>query len=85
MAEAVARTGEVALVVPDRGPGIPDDRIAAMLEPFARAEPSRNRATGGAGLGLSLANTVAELEGGTLRLRNRPGGGLDARIVLPRG
>ena len=76
---------EVALVVTDRGPGIPDDRIAAMLEPFARAEPSRNRATGGAGLGLSLANTVAELEGGRLRLANRTGGGLDARIILPRG
>ena len=71
------------LVVEDNGPGIPEDRIAAMLEPFTRGEASRNRETGGAGLGLTLARAVAEQHGGTLVLANRPEGGLRAEIRLP--
>ena len=73
----------LCLSVADRGPGIPEARLAAMLEPFARAEESRNRSTGGAGLGLALAKAVAEAEGGTLSLSNRPEGGLIARVALP--
>ena len=53
------------------------------VEPFARGEQSRNRATGGAGLGLSIAREIAEGEGGTLVLASRAGGGLDAVIALP--
>lgn len=75
--------GSIVLRVDDRGPGIPDDRIAEMLEPFARGEASRNRATGGAGLGLTLARAVAEQHGGTLILANRTEGGLRAEIRLP--
>ena len=75
--------GSIILRVDDRGPGIPDDRIAEMLEPFARGEASRNRATGGAGLGLTLARAVAEQHGGTLILANREEGGLRAEIRLP--
>jgi signal transduction histidine kinase len=78
------QTGEMlALTVSDRGPGVPEHRLAEMLEPFARAEESRNRATGGAGLGLALAKAIAEGEGGQLTLANRAGGGLVATISLP--
>ncbi|MEM8725869.1 MAG: ATP-binding protein, partial [Pseudomonadota bacterium] len=74
----------IVLRVDDTGPGIPDDKIADMLEPFTRGEASRNRATGGAGLGLTLARAIAEQHGGTLVLENRSEGGLRAEIHLPR-
>ncbi|MCP5390214.1 MAG: HAMP domain-containing protein [Sphingomonadaceae bacterium] len=75
----------VILGVEDSGPGIPEDRIADMLEPFTRGEASRNRATGGAGLGLTLARAIAEQHAGQLILSNLPEGGLRAEIRLPRG
>ncbi len=81
---SVARDAEsVRIVVSDDGPGLGEAQIAALMEPFARGEESRNRATGGAGLGLSIAREIAESEGGTLTLANRPGGGLDAVVALP--
>ena len=73
----------VIIVVEDEGPGIPEGEIAAMMEPFQRGEASRNRATGGAGLGLTLACAVVEQHGGWLKLSNRTGGGLRAVISLP--
>ncbi|QYJ07499.1 sensor histidine kinase [Qipengyuania flava] len=80
----VRREGNTAILsVADRGPGIPEDRIADMLEPFTRGEASRNRETGGAGLGLTLARAVAEQHGGTLTLANRPEGGLLAELRIP--
>lgn len=80
----VRRDGDTAILsVADRGPGIPEDRIADMLEPFTRGEASRNRETGGAGLGLTLARAVAEQHGGTLTLANRPEGGILAEIRVP--
>ncbi len=74
--------------VEDDGPGIADDQIAAMLEPFTRGEPSRNSETGGAGLGLTLARAIAEQHGGTLELANRRSAagqiiGLTATLTLP--
>lgn len=75
--------GQVRLVVSDDGPGLSGEQIRTLVEPFARGEQSRNRATGGAGLGLSITRDIAEGEGGTLTLANRDGGGLDAVIVLP--
>lgn len=75
--------GEVVFRIDDRGPGIPESRIAAMTEPFQRGESSRNRATGGAGLGLTLARAIAEQHGGKLVLANRSGGGMRAEIRLP--
>ncbi|WP_447753463.1 ATP-binding protein [Sphingopyxis fribergensis] len=75
--------GRVRIVVSDDGPGLTDAQIHTLVEPFARGEQSRNRATGGAGLGLSIARDIAEGEGGTLMLSNRAGGGLDAVIALP--
>ncbi|GGJ52427.1 two-component sensor histidine kinase [Sphingopyxis bauzanensis] len=76
------RQGEVRIIVSDDGPGLTDEQIRTLIEPFARGEQSRNRATGGSGLGLSIARDIAEGEGGTLTLSNR-GGGLDAVIMLP--
>ena len=57
--------------------------IGRMTDPFTRGDPSRNTATGGAGLGLALARAIAEQHGGSLVLANRPEGGLRAEIVLP--
>ena len=71
------------IAVSDDGPGLTEEQIRTLIEPFARGEQSRNRATGGAGLGLSIARDIAEGEGGSLTLSNRPGGGLDAVIALP--
>jgi len=71
------------IFVSDDGLGLTDEQIKTLIEPFARGEQSRNRATGGAGLGLSIAREIAEGEGGALTLSNREGGGLDAVISLP--
>ena len=76
--------GDAAVLrVEDDGPGIDPARIADMPEPFTRGEASRNRETGGAGLGLTLARAIAEQHGGELRLANRENGGLRAEIRLP--
>lgn len=74
--------GSLVISIDDSGPGIASDRIADMMEPFARAEASRNRDTGGSGLGLALARAIALAEGGRLELINRAEGGLSARIAL---
>lgn len=67
----VAREDDDAIVtITDAGPGIPEGEIERMLEPFARGDSSRNRETGGAGLGLTLARAIAEQHGGTIRLTN---------------
>jgi len=80
----LARIGEVAEVrISDHGPGLPDRQLEAMFQPFERGEPSRNRATGGIGLGLSIARAIAQEHGGTLILANRAGGGLEAICRLP--
>jgi signal transduction histidine kinase len=70
--------------ISDRGPGIPPDALERVFEPFYRLEESRNRDTGGTGLGLSIARSIAQAHGGTLILRNRTQGGLEAVLNLPR-
>ncbi|GEM_PF-94628 len=62
---------DAVLVVEDDGPGIPEGDIARMMEPFTRLEASRNSATGGTGLGLTLARAIADQHGGSLTLMNR--------------
>jgi two-component system OmpR family sensor kinase len=69
--------------ISDRGPGLPAAKIEQMFKPFERGEPSRNRTTGGIGLGLSIARAIAQEHGGTLILTNREGGGMDAICRLP--
>ncbi len=73
----------VDIVVDDDGPGIPDDRLRDVFQPFLRLEQSRSRETGGHGLGLSIARSIVLEHGGTIALSNRDGGGLCARVVLP--
>ncbi|SER76521.1 sensor histidine kinase [Sphingobium sp. YR768] len=81
---AIAVTSRQATVaVEDEGPGVPEAAIERLCEPFYRGEASRNRETGGVGLGLSIARTIAERHGGTLAFANRAGGGLRASITLP--
>lgn len=76
--------GQLQLSVHDSGPGIPPAELERVFEPYHRLEASRSRATGGTGLGLGIARSIAQLHGGTLSLHNRPEGGLEARLVLPR-
>jgi signal transduction histidine kinase len=76
---------QLEISICDEGPGIPPDELEKVFEPFYRLESSRNRDTGGTGLGLSIARDVAQAHGGHLVLRNRPEGGIEARLTLPRG
>ena len=75
---------EVILTVRDEGPGIPADRLDAVFRPFTRIESSRNRSTGGLGLGLTIARNVARSSGGDVHLANDPVGGLRTELRLPR-
>jgi len=70
--------------VRDDGPGIPEEELERVFEPFYRLESSRNRDTGGSGLGLSIARDVVQAHGGSLVLRNLPVRGLEAIVTLPR-
>ncbi|THD75364.1 MAG: HAMP domain-containing histidine kinase [Phenylobacterium sp.] len=69
--------------IDDDGPGIPQQDRERVFEPFYRREPSRNRQTGGAGLGLAIVRSIARGHGGDVALVNRIGGGLTARVQLP--
>lgn len=73
----------VDIVVEDRGPGIPDDMIEKVFAPYVRLETSRNRQTGGIGLGLSIARAVARQHGGDISFSNGDAG-MQAVISLPR-
>jgi signal transduction histidine kinase len=75
---------EVTIRIRDQGPGIPEPELERAFEPFFRGEASRSRETGGTGLGLGIARNIARAHGGDLVLRNRPGGGLEAILSLPR-
>lgn len=75
---------KLVLHVLDTGPGMPEADLERVFEPFFRLEASRNRASGGTGLGLGIVRNIARLHGGDVSLRNRPTGGLDAELSLPR-
>jgi signal transduction histidine kinase len=74
----------LSVFVLDRGPGIPEHELDAVLQPFYRLESSRNRDTGGTGLGLAIAQQLAVVVGAKLILSNRDGGGLSAELRLAR-
>ena len=82
--EVEERPGELAIRVLDEGPGIPEADLEHAFEPFFRVEASRSRDTGGTGLGLGIARNIARAHGGDITLRNRPEGGLEATLTLPR-
>ncbi|WP_339538097.1 sensor histidine kinase [Pseudomonas sp. RA_15y_Pfl2_54] len=82
--ELLDRRGQLLIRVIDHGPGIAEDKREAVFEPFYRLEGSRNRNSGGVGLGMTIAREAAQRLGGDLNLEQTPGGGLTAVIRLPR-
>ena len=79
--EAPGQAARIA--IDDDGPGIPPGELEGVFQPFRRLENSRNRETGGTGLGLPIARNIFRAHGGDVVLRNRPGGGLVAQATLP--
>lgn len=79
---ATVEGDHLVLTVEDDGPGVPEAQLEDVLRPFARLDRSRNRRTGGAGLGLAIAASVARFHGGGLSLSNRREGGLSAALWL---
>jgi signal transduction histidine kinase len=84
-AEIGLSCGETAFVVTikDRGPGIPPEALDDVFRPYYRVDKSRNRSSGGVGLGLTVAQGIIQGHGGEIILKNRTDGGLLARVVLP--
>jgi signal transduction histidine kinase len=80
---AVPQEGTVGVSIEDSGPGIPLQELERVFEPFHRIESSRNRETGGVGLGLPIARNILRAHGGDVTLANRPGGGARATVTLP--
>ncbi|MEQ8389714.1 MAG: ATP-binding protein [Thalassospira sp.] len=79
------RGQDYEIVFDDDGPGIPADKREDVFKPFFRLEESRNQATGGVGLGMTIARDSARGHGGEVFLEDAPGGGLRVRLVLPIG
>lgn len=73
----------IEIMIDDEGPGIPEEELARVFQPFYRVEGSRSRETGGIGLGLAIALSVVQAHGGQLVLANRTEGGLRAKVTLP--
>ncbi|WP_269929992.1 ATP-binding protein [Aminobacter sp. HY435] len=81
--ELAQEDGQATVRVEDDGPGIPEQSLEDVFEPFIRLESSRNRETGGVGLGLSIARSIVHAHGGELALANKGEGGLVATVKLP--
>ncbi|WP_346898655.1 ATP-binding protein [uncultured Roseibium sp.] len=82
----LVRDGKDAVVtLSDQGPGIPEDRLAEVFEPFVRLEESRSEETGGIGLGLAITRSIIHAHGGTIELKNGDERGLKAMVRLPVG
>lgn len=75
---------KVVILIRDNGPGIPEDALQKVFDPFFRLETSRAQHTGGTGLGLGIARNIARAHGGDLMLQNSSEGGLCAKLTLPR-
>ncbi|KLD73702.1 HAMP domain-containing histidine kinase [Xanthomonas hyacinthi] len=82
--EVGTESNDVLICVCDRGPGVAPELLPRMVDRFWRAEDSRARHSGGSGLGLSIAAAICHAHGGALEFSNREGGGLCARVRLPR-
>ena len=75
--------GGLAISIRDRGPGVPDGDVERIFEPFFRVAESRDRDTGGEGIGLAITSQVLRAHGGSAKAANRPTGGLEVRLWLP--
>jgi signal transduction histidine kinase len=82
--DVTADARAITISVVDDGPGVPPETLARLGEPFGRLDPSRNRETGGAGLGLAIVRALADREGATIRFANRFEGGFLAAVCFPR-
>ena len=80
---AGANARQITLAIEDEGPGIPPEDIERLFQPFQRLETSRNRETGGIGLGLTIARNILRAHGGEVLLGNRAAGGARATVILP--
>ncbi len=80
----IAQHDSVEIHIDDNGPGVPEENLEELFTPFFRLETSRNRGTGGTGLGLAVARSIVLAHGGELKLENLAAGGLRAKIKLPR-
>lgn len=78
-------TKDAVLCIEDRGPGIPEDLLGQVFEPFFRVDPSRRKTAPGAGLGLAIAKEIIQRFGGSIEISNRPDGGLQQKIRMPLG
>jgi two-component system sensor histidine kinase CpxA len=74
---------EISIRVLDSGPGVPEESLERIFKPFYRLDDARNRQTGGAGLGLSIADRAVRLHRGSVRASNRAEGGLEVEIRIP--
>lgn len=81
--EVVVHDEVIEIKIEDEGPGIPIDEMEKVFMPFYRLETSRNRETGGVGLGMSVAQGIVQSHGGVINLGNHPQGGLGVIIELP--
>jgi len=81
---ALSDGDDAVLEVADRGPGLTPEQMAHAFEPFYRSDPSRDRTTGGAGLGLAIVAAIAEAHGGRIDVDPTPGGGATFRFLIPR-
>jgi two-component system sensor histidine kinase CpxA len=78
-----ASVPEAVVRVTDSGPGVPENALDKLFRPFYRIDDARGRQTGGVGLGLAITDRAVRLHGGTIRVSNRPQGGLMVEIRLP--
>jgi two-component system sensor histidine kinase CpxA len=83
--ERVESNGFISAVVrvADGGPGVPPDELASILRPFYRVDRSRQRATGGFGVGLAIADRAVKLHSGQIKASNKPEGGLMVEMIFP--
>src|SRR5579862_4871812 len=82
-AEPRAGASEAVLRICDSGPGVPEDSLGKLFEPFYRLDDARGRLTGGVGLGLAITERAVRFHGGKVAAFNRNGGGLMVEIRLP--
>ncbi|MEQ1897488.1 MAG: HAMP domain-containing sensor histidine kinase [Vicinamibacterales bacterium] len=80
---AAKDAGATVITVADAGPGVAEESLGRILDPFYREDAARNRKTGGVGLGLAIARSAVEACGGTISCRNRQPHGLEVRLVFP--
>jgi len=73
----------LTIAIRDRGPGVPAAELERIFEPFYRVAESRDRDSGGEGIGLAITSQVMKAHGGTARAENRAGGGFEVRLNLP--